>query len=37
VGYRFGFSAAISYIFFALIVVIGVAQALVVSRRRNLR
>jgi multiple sugar transport system permease protein len=35
VGYRFGYSAAISYVFFALIVVIGIAQALVVGRRKE--
>lgn len=33
VGYRFGYSAAISYIFFAIIVVIGSAQVLM--RRRG--
>ncbi|GLJ63039.1 MULTISPECIES: carbohydrate ABC transporter permease [Microbacterium] len=32
VGYRFGYSAAISYVFFALIVIIGVAQAAIMSR-----
>lgn len=36
VSYRFGYSAAISYIFFALIVIIGVAQALVTRRRKEL-
>ncbi|QLD11501.1 carbohydrate ABC transporter permease [Microbacterium oleivorans] len=35
VGYRFGYSAAISYVFFAVIVVIGVIQALVTRRRRE--
>lgn len=35
VGYRFGYSAAISYVFFAVIVVIGVGQALVTRRRRE--
>lgn len=33
VGYRFGYSAAISYVFFAIIVVLGVVQALAVRRR----
>lgn len=33
VGYRFGYSAAISYVFFAIIVVIGVIQAFAVRRR----
>jgi ABC-type sugar transport system permease subunit len=33
VGYRFGYSAAISYVFFAIIVVIGVVQALALRRR----
>jgi multiple sugar transport system permease protein len=33
VGYRFGYSAAISYVFFAIIVVIGVVQALATRRR----
>lgn len=35
VGYRFGYSAAISYVFFAVIVLIGVTQALVTRRRRE--
>ena len=35
VSYRFGYSAAISYVFFALIVVIGVTQALVSRRRKE--
>ncbi|GLJ80707.1 carbohydrate ABC transporter permease [Microbacterium imperiale] len=35
VGYRFGYSAAISYVFFAVIVVIGVIQALVTRRRKE--
>ncbi|WP_203135438.1 carbohydrate ABC transporter permease [Microbacterium sp. JZ31] len=35
VGYRFGYSAAISYVFFALIIVIGVAQALITRRRKE--
>jgi multiple sugar transport system permease protein len=33
VGYRFGYSAAISYVFFAIIVIIGVVQAFAVRRR----
>jgi ABC-type sugar transport system permease subunit len=33
VGYRFGYSAAISYVFFAIIVVIGVIQAFALRRR----
>ncbi len=36
VNYRFGFSAAISYVFFALIIIIGVAQALVTRRKKEL-
>lgn len=36
VNYRFGYSAAISYVFFALIVIIGVAQALVTRRKKEL-
>ena len=35
VSYRFGYSAAISYVFFALIVIVGVAQALVTRRRKE--
>jgi len=35
VSYRFGYSAAISYVFFALIVIIGVAQALISRRRKE--
>ena len=35
VSYRFGYSAAISYVFFALIVIIGVAQALITRRRKE--
>lgn len=35
VSYRFGYSAAISYVFFALIVIIGVAQALIMRRRKE--
>ncbi|MCK6065898.1 MULTISPECIES: carbohydrate ABC transporter permease [Microbacterium] len=33
VGYRFGYSAAISYVFFAIIVIIGVIQAFALRRR----
>ncbi|MEU6136096.1 sugar ABC transporter permease [Nocardioides sp. NPDC047086] len=36
VGYRFGYSAAISYVFFALIVIVGVFQMTAMNRRRNL-
>lgn len=36
VNYRFGFSAAISYVFFAIIIIIGVAQALVIRRKKEL-
>ena len=36
VSYRFGYSAAISYVFFALIVIVGVAQALIVRRKKEL-
>ncbi|WP_424447035.1 carbohydrate ABC transporter permease [Microbacterium arborescens] len=35
VGYRFGYSAAISYVFFAVIVLIGVIQALVTRSRKE--
>lgn len=35
VGYRFGYSAAISYVFFALIVIIGVAQVVVIRGRKE--
>ncbi|UJP10008.1 sugar ABC transporter permease [Microbacterium sp. KUDC0406] len=35
VGYRFGYSAAISYVFFALIIILGVAQALITRRRKE--
>lgn len=34
-GYRFGYSAAISYIFFALIIVISLFQIRVTSRKRS--
>lgn len=33
VGYRFGYSAAISYVFFALIIIVGLIQALVTRRK----
>ncbi|WP_424421082.1 carbohydrate ABC transporter permease [Microbacterium sp.] len=36
VNYRFGFSAAISYVFFAIIIIIGVAQAVVTRRKKEL-
>jgi multiple sugar transport system permease protein/raffinose/stachyose/melibiose transport system permease protein len=35
VSYRIGYSAAISYVFFALIVILGVAQALITRRRKE--
>jgi len=35
VDYRFGYSSAISYIFFALIVIIGLGQAIVTGRRNS--
>lgn len=35
VGYRFGYSAAISYVFFAVIVLIGVTQAFVTRSRKD--
>jgi len=35
VSYRFGYSAAISYVFFALIVILGIAQALITRRRKE--
>lgn len=35
VNYRFGYSAAISYVFFALIVIVGVAQMLITRRRKE--
>ncbi|MFE6997012.1 carbohydrate ABC transporter permease [Microbacterium sp. NPDC057659] len=37
VGYRFGYSAAISYVFFALIIILGVVQALITRRRKESR
>lgn len=37
VGYRFGYASAISYIFFALVVVIGIVQMVVTSRRKENR
>ncbi|MBS1906433.1 MAG: sugar ABC transporter permease [Actinobacteria bacterium] len=37
VGYRFGYSAAISYVFFAIIIILGVAQALITRRRKDAR
>jgi ABC-type sugar transport system permease subunit len=37
VGYRFGYSAAISYVFFAIIIILGVAQALITRRRKDVR
>lgn len=35
VAYRFGYSAAISYVFFAIIVIIGIAQSLIVRARKE--
>lgn len=35
VGYRFGYASAISYIFFALIVLIGILQMVATSRRKG--
>lgn len=35
VSYRFGYSAAISYVFFALIVILGVVQAMIQRRRKE--
>ncbi|WOF22655.1 hypothetical protein N8K70_14850 [Microbacterium betulae] len=35
VDYRFGHSAAVSYVFFALIVVVGFTQAAVTRRRKD--
>ncbi|WP_300342150.1 sugar ABC transporter permease [Nesterenkonia sp.] len=35
VGYRFGYASAISYIFFALIVIVGIFQMVILSRRRE--
>lgn len=35
VGYRFGYASAISYIFFVLIVLVGVAQMIVLRRRKE--
>jgi len=37
VGYRFGYSAAISYVFFAIIIILGVVQALITRRRKDAR
>ncbi|MEI7055625.1 sugar ABC transporter permease [Nocardioides sp. CCNWLW239] len=36
VGYRFGYSSAISYVFFALIIIVGVFQMTAMNRRRSL-
>lgn len=36
VGYRFGYASAVSYVFFALILVVGIAQ-ITISRRRAQR
>ncbi|NDK30978.1 carbohydrate ABC transporter permease [Nesterenkonia haasae] len=36
-GYRFGYASAISYIFFALIVIVGIFQMVILSRRRENR
>lgn len=36
VSYRFGYSAAISYVFFALIVIVGVVQAVATRRKKEL-
>nr|WP_139084251.1 sugar ABC transporter permease [Nesterenkonia sp. F] len=35
VGYEFGYAAAISYVFFALIVVVGIVQMTIVNRRKG--
>jgi multiple sugar transport system permease protein/raffinose/stachyose/melibiose transport system permease protein len=35
VDYRFGYSSAISYIFFVFIVIIGLGQAIVTGRRNS--
>ncbi|MGJ9406506.1 carbohydrate ABC transporter permease [Nesterenkonia aurantiaca] len=35
VGYRFGYASAISYIFFVLIVLVGIAQMIVLRRRKE--
>lgn len=35
VGYRFGYASAISYIFFALIVIVGILQMVATSRRKG--
>ena len=32
-----GYSAAISYVFFAIIIILGVAQALITRRRKDVR
>jgi ABC-type sugar transport system permease subunit len=37
VGYRFGYSAAISYVFFAIIIILGVVQTLITRRRKDAR
>ncbi|WP_336647389.1 carbohydrate ABC transporter permease [Microbacterium sp. MMO-10] len=37
VGYRFGYSAALSYVFFAIIIILGVVQALITRRRKDAR
>jgi multiple sugar transport system permease protein/raffinose/stachyose/melibiose transport system permease protein len=35
IDYRFGYSSAISYIFFFFIVIIGLGQALITARRNR--
>ena len=35
VGYRFGYASAISYIFFVLILIVGLFQVIVLSRRKG--
>lgn len=37
VGYEFGYAAAISYVFFALIVVVGIVQVTISNRRKGQR
>ncbi|MBG6085000.1 carbohydrate ABC transporter permease [Zhihengliuella flava] len=34
VGYRFGYSAAISYVFFAVIIIVGILQAVLLRQRK---
>ncbi|GAA4913360.1 sugar ABC transporter permease [Nesterenkonia rhizosphaerae] len=37
VGYRFGYASAISYVFFVLIVIVGIIQMIALGRRKEIR